>query len=114
MAVLGRGTPLPLDHPRVLVVSGPYAYIRNPMAVFGLAQGSGVAIVLGSWIVLAYVALGGALWNFLARPLEEQQLVHDFGESYARYRHHVRCWIPRRTPYLGRAVPQDQRRKTQD
>ena len=29
----------PFDHARALVISGPYAYIRNPMAVFGLAQG---------------------------------------------------------------------------
>ena len=95
MAVLGRGTPLPLDHPRELVVAGPYAYIRNPMAVFGLLQGSGIAMVLGSWIVLAYVAVGGALWNFVARPLEEAQLVRDFGEPYLRYRREVLCWKPR-------------------
>src|SRR5512140_1440940 len=29
----GRGTPLPLDPPRELVVSGLYRYVRNPIYV---------------------------------------------------------------------------------
>lgn len=29
--VSGRGIPLPLDHPKHLVVRGLYRYVRNPM-----------------------------------------------------------------------------------
>ena len=38
MAVTGRGTPLPFDAARDLVVSGPYRLVRNPMVVAGLTQ----------------------------------------------------------------------------
>lgn len=30
-AVRGRGIPAPLDHPKQLVVTGLYLYVRNPM-----------------------------------------------------------------------------------
>lgn len=35
----GRGTPLPLDTARDLVVSGPYRHVRNPMAIGGARPG---------------------------------------------------------------------------
>jgi protein-S-isoprenylcysteine O-methyltransferase Ste14 len=92
MAVHGRGTPLPFDSPRLLVVDGPYAYVRNPMAVAGLGQGIGVALWLGSMAVLIYVAIGGLVWQLYARPAEERDLERTFGEAYRRYRDAVPCW----------------------
>lgn len=99
MARLGEGTPLPLDSPRALVVQGPYAYVRNPMAVAGLGQGLAVGVYTGSVVVIGYVVLGSLLWQCIARPLEEADLAESFGEAYTRYRSEVRCWIPRRSPY---------------
>lgn len=95
----GEGTPLPLECPRKLVVSGPYSYVRNPMAIAGLGQGLGVVVLLGSWFGLLYVALGVMVWQFGARPPEERDLSTRFGQSYARYRESVRCWWPRVRPY---------------
>ena len=101
MARHGDGTPLPLDHANRLVVRGPYAFIRNPMAFTGLTQGAAVALILGSTAVLVYVVAGGSFWNWVVRPFEERDLVRRFGEPYERYRHAVRCWVPRITPYRG-------------
>jgi protein-S-isoprenylcysteine O-methyltransferase Ste14 len=99
MAGRGEGTPLPLDSTRRLVMSGPYAHVRNPMAMAGLAQGMAVALVAGSATVAAYALLGTALWQGVARPIEEDDLARRFGGAYDRYRREVRCWIPRRRPY---------------
>lgn len=99
LATVGAGTPLPLEAPRRLVVRGPYAHIRNPMALAGLGQGLAIAVGSGSWLLLAYVAAGGLLWNFGLRPSEERDLLHRFGAPYAEYRRRVRCWVPSLRPY---------------
>ena len=61
MAVQGHGTPLPLDGPRKMVIAGPYAWVRNPMVVAGLAQGAAVALWHGSLIFGGYVIAGGVV-----------------------------------------------------
>lgn len=99
MALHGDGTPLPLDAPRKLVIRGPYRYIRNPMALFSLAQGFAVGLFLRSPLVLLYAVCGTLVWNYAARPWEEADLTRRFGEAYTRYRRHVRCWRVRLRPY---------------
>ena len=98
MATVGRGTPLPIDTARELVTTGPYALVRNPMAVTGLSQGIGVALLIGSWAAIAYVVAGGLLWHVLVRPMEEAELEERFGESYRAYKQRVALWLPRRRP----------------
>ena len=95
----GDGTPLPADCPRRLVIVGSYGYVRNPMAMGSLAQGVAVAFVFGSPFALCYALSGIALWNILVRPWEEHDLERRFGDDYIEYKNHVRCWIPRRTPW---------------
>lgn len=92
---VGRGTPLPTDCASVLVVTGPYRYVRNPMALAGIAQGVMVGVMWGSWPMMLYALTGGLVWHFGARPVEEVDLVRRFGEPYERYRQSVRCWVPR-------------------
>lgn len=99
MSRVGRGTPLPLDHAPELVVTGPYRYIRNPMAVSGIGQGLCVALFLGSPLVAVYALMGSATWQFIFRPLEEDDLGRRFGNRYAAYCDAVKCWIPRVKPY---------------
>jgi protein-S-isoprenylcysteine O-methyltransferase Ste14 len=93
--IVGRGTPLPTDCASVLVVSGPYRYVRNPMALAGISQGVMVGVMLGSWLVMAYAVSGGLIWHVLVRPIEEADLLERFGDSYARYKRELRCWLPR-------------------
>lgn len=94
MAYRGAGTPLPVDAPRHMVISGPYRFVRNPMAIAGLGQGLSVAIATGSILTVAYVLAGGLLWNALARPLEERDLRQRFGEEFEDYCRTVACWLP--------------------
>lgn len=94
MSTLGDGTPLPSAMPSRLVIAGPYRWIRNPMAVAGIAQGAAVGLILQSWLVVAYAVLGSLVWNYAVRPLEEADLEDRFGEEFQHYRATVRCWIP--------------------
>ncbi|MEA2553073.1 MAG: hypothetical protein QOJ65_1249 [Fimbriimonadaceae bacterium] len=96
---LGHGTPLPMDTATRFVVAGPYRHIRNPMAIAGLGQGFAAALVLGSYLSILYVFMGVLVWNFIARPWEEADLVKRFGSTYLDYQARVRCWIPTFRPY---------------
>ena len=91
----GRGTPAPIDPPRRLVVSGPYAWVRNPMYV-----GAGL-VVLGEAVfweaprLLAYLGGLGVITHLFVVGYEERALARKFGEDYQRYRARVPRWIPR-------------------
>src|SRR5215831_7669181 len=43
-ATQGRGTPLPIDPPRRLVVRGPYRFVRNPMSIGAFIALLGAAV----------------------------------------------------------------------
>lgn len=98
MASSGEGTPLPAAMARKLVVTGPYRFVRNPMAIAGVAQAIGVGFIAGSWLVVCYALCGAIYWNWLVRPLEEADLEARHGAEFVAYRVRTRCWIPR----LGR------------
>lgn len=99
MAVTGRGTPVPMDCPNDLVIAGPYRFVRNPMVIAGLTQGIAVGVCMGSVPVILYSLLGAPVWISVVQPWEERDLVMRFGTPYEHYRRHVKCWLPRLTPY---------------
>lgn len=94
MSWFGRGTPLPIDCPNLLVINGPYKYVRNPMAVAGIGQGISVGLIYGSYFVVAYSLIGAILWHVIVRPDEEQDLESRFGQQFLNYKCKVSCWIP--------------------
>lgn len=90
----GKGTPLPLDQTNQLVVTGPYRFVRNPMAVAGIGQGVAVATMFQSLPILAYAVVGAVVWHLVVRPIEERDMTMRFGEPYLEYRKRIKCWIP--------------------
>jgi protein-S-isoprenylcysteine O-methyltransferase Ste14 len=96
MALAGRGTPLTFAAPRRLVVTGPYAWLRNPMVVGTLVQGVGLGAMYGSLPVLLLFACGALVWNLLRRHDDEDELQRVFGREFELYRRSVRCWLPMR------------------
>ncbi|GAB2549446.1 methyltransferase family protein [Leucobacter ruminantium] len=98
MSLRGDGTPLPSASANRLVVAGPYRWVRNPMALAGIAQAAGVGLVGESWLVVVYALCGALYWNALVRPFEEADLEVRFGAAFVSYRQCVRCWAPRLRP----------------
>jgi protein-S-isoprenylcysteine O-methyltransferase Ste14 len=101
-AVQGRGTPAPVAPPEILVVTGLYRHVRNPMYVAGLTVIAGQALLLGSVLLLAYA---GAVWlafHTFVLAYEERALRRRFGTSYERYRANVPRWLPRVRPWSDR------------
>ena len=98
-ATEGKGTLAPWDPPRVLVVRGPYRYVRNPMISGVLFVLIGEALLLLSTVHGIWAATFLGL-NLLYIPLlEEPQLEARYGGSYREYRKHVgRIW-PRLRPW---------------
>jgi protein-S-isoprenylcysteine O-methyltransferase Ste14 len=93
-AARGRGIPAPVDHPKQLVVTGLYQYVRNPMYVGVLLFLLGEALFFGSWTFLFY-AIGWLLFvhcNVLW--YEEPNLSRKFGRSYEHYMAAVNRWMP--------------------
>jgi len=98
-AVRGRGTPIPYDPPRTLVVSGPYAYVANPMQLSMLLAHLLMALALWNPWPVAAAVVGFAYSAGLAAWHEDADLAHRFGTSFRRYRRSVRRWVPRWWPY---------------
>src|SRR5699024_10848619 len=91
----GSGTPLPAQMAHHMVTRGPYAFVRNPMAIAGIAQGVSMGLLIGSWLVVVYAVIGSLLWNWLIRPHEEAALHDRFGNEYREYARRVDWWWPR-------------------
>ena len=96
---LGNGTPAPWDSTTKLIVTGPYAYVRNPMitgVVFILASEALMlsSLAIGIWAVVFLII------NMFYFPLsEEPGLRKRFGKEYDEYCKNVPRYIPRLTPW---------------
>jgi protein-S-isoprenylcysteine O-methyltransferase Ste14 len=97
-ASFGRGTPLPLDAPKKLVIRGLYRYSRNPMYVGVLLVILGWAALFRSWGLVGYALLIATGFQLFIVLYEEPHLQSVFGPSYAEYCARVGRWLPRRWP----------------
>ncbi len=91
---LGKGTPAPIDAPKVLVIQGPYRWVRNPMYVAVLAALLGEAILFRTFLVVGYALLFWAVVHTFVVVVEEPSLRHQFGASYEAYCRTVPRWVP--------------------
>ena len=91
--VQGKGTLAPWDPPRQLVVSGPYAFSRNPMYVAVLLILIGWAIGFHSLSLLLYAAVVLVAFHLRIRLGEEPWLKDTYHDKWARYASHVPRWV---------------------
>lgn len=93
---VGRGTPVPFDPPKRLVVRGLYRYVRNPMYLSVLLILFGEAVLFASRALLSYAVSMAVVFHLFVRLYEERALRVKFGADYERYCHSVRRWLPGR------------------
>ena len=77
----------------ILVRTGPYRFVRNPIYTGLLVAYTGTAVVIGALWAFALILF--LLAAFLVRIREEEKiLLGEFGEEYEKYRREVRALIP--------------------
>jgi protein-S-isoprenylcysteine O-methyltransferase Ste14 len=91
----GHGTPLPLDPPKQLVISGLYRTVRNPMYAGGLVFLLGHVLWSPSRAILAYPVLFFVATHLFVTLYEEPHLRQTFGAAYEQYCREVPRWIPK-------------------
>lgn len=91
-----KGTPVPFNPPKELVVAGPYVWMRNPM-VTGVFTGLfGIGLVLHSAsIVFIWTPLYILAHVIELKKVEEPELELRFGTAYTEYKRRVPMFIPR-------------------
>ncbi len=104
LVFVGKGLPLEAFgralHPtRILVTTGPYAYVRNPMVIGMFFILLGAAFLRGTLSGFVVIPVLMALVALYLAEFEEKALVRRFGADYEEYRDNVPLLIPRVSPY---------------
>ena len=95
----GKGSLAPWDPIDKLIISGPYAYVRNPMLCGVFCILFAEALLFQSKAMLIYTLIFIVI-NAIYFPLsEEKGLLKRYGADYAEYKRNVPRFLPRLTPY---------------
>jgi protein-S-isoprenylcysteine O-methyltransferase Ste14 len=89
-----------IEAPR-LITGGPYAFVRNPIYLGSFVLGLGVVGLLGDpWLLVPHTLVFTVFFGMIV-PAEEQFLMRQFGDEYARFRRAVPRLIPRLNRWRG-------------
>lgn len=89
----GGGGPGLDTPPERLVVTGPFAYNRNPMYLGHIIFLIGLALTLKS-LFAALITVASGLWFHYRVIGDEKKLTERFGEPYVTYTATVKRWLP--------------------
>jgi len=91
-----------------LVISGPFAYVRNPLYVGNILMYFGLGIM--SMALFPYLQIVAIIffiiqYNFIVKE-EEGFLEKKFGDNYQKYLQNVPRFFPRVTKFKDNSIPQ--------
>lgn len=86
-----------LHKQKVLTVTGPYAYTRNPLYFGSALLACGVAIATHSWLSSAILAAYSAIFYSVVMRREEGELRQHHGAAFDEYARAVPLFFPRFT-----------------
>jgi len=84
-----------------VVVSGPFAYLRNPLYVGNILMYTGIGFMsnaLFPWLLIVVVIFFVFQYQQIV-ALEEEFLQKEFGADFDEFKKNVPRFIPRLTPY---------------
>lgn len=91
-----------------LIISGPFAYVRNPLYVGNILIYLGLGIM--SFALFPYLQIIALLFfifqYYLIVKAEEEYLFNTFGDQYNKYFNNVPRFLPRLTAYRDESVEQ--------
>jgi protein-S-isoprenylcysteine O-methyltransferase Ste14 len=91
---LASGTPFPMIPTKKLIIIGPFKYCRNPMTLGTIGVYSGIAVMIGSYTSLLFVALLAMILIAYLKLVEEKELELRFGKEYIDYKNDTPFIIP--------------------
>jgi protein-S-isoprenylcysteine O-methyltransferase Ste14 len=101
-----KGTPVPFNPPKELIVTGPYLWMRNPMVTGVFTALFGIGFIRHSVsIVFIWTPLYILTHVIELKKVEEPELELRFGAAYTEYKKSVPMFIPR--PWRRRGAPAD-------
>lgn len=84
-----------------LVISGPFAHVRNPLYVGNILIYTGLGIM--SYALFPYLQIAGLIFFYFQYKIivdeEEQYLEKTYGKDYEDYRQNVPKFFPKLKPY---------------
>lgn len=84
-----------------LAMSGPYAFIRNPLYFGNFFLGLGVIVICSNGIIAAIFITGFTIMYLGTIRQEEKELKERFGKTYEDYCKDVPALFPRLFPYAA-------------
>ncbi len=94
--IKARGSPVPLNPPKKLLITGLYSQIRNPMLLGWIIMLFGVGILLNSIsLIFIFTPLFILLNVLYLKTIEEKEMEKKFGKEYLKYKRSVPMFIPR-------------------
>ena len=94
--IRARGSPVPLNPPKKLLITGLYSQIRNPMLLGWFIMLFGLGFLLNSIsLILIFTPLFILLNILYLKTIEEKEMEKKFGEQYLKYKESVPMFIPR-------------------
>jgi len=96
LVIFGKGPFVEFDPPKEFVATGPYRWMRNPVAACLILTVLGEAIFFGSPGIFALFLLGLPLAQLQVTRIEEPKLSKRFGKTYLEYCQRVPRWWPKR------------------
>ncbi|MFC1711870.1 methyltransferase family protein [Patescibacteria group bacterium] len=91
--IYGKGTPVPIEPPKELVIKGLFKYTRNPFYLCHFIMITGQFLLFGKILLLVYLMLLIIIFNIYVIKQEESQLKKRYGDKYLKYIKTVPRWF---------------------